>query len=642
MDAGDRLARQIEVMRQMLADTEPASLRTSYLADPSAGNPVLQGSTATALIARWNVRSSGLWVPASSQEPAPIDLTAVFLTPEEIFGFQLPSDYSRRQLQHLPLEGVLRFCALTLNALSVPWASASAVDRQFADLLFKEPIRGRVLNLLRDENRRLLVPQAFMLLARMAVEASPDTLAEDTSQGDVLGALFGLTQTMGVFPDSGPTVIGDRPGTLGREIIANQHFNHNWSVAGFLARYARRWLQLPAEHHGEPGIVNLSQAYQDCTGIRLEYLAAVAGFLWMVTTSGRFVIEPDELTSLDIPAEQVEAVLALISTDLTGIRQAVRSERPEQRTEWSFDPFQRWPVLRLPEGRLLILDPRHLLNRAFGWLPILDIKFPPPEHTKPAGHRKRAGQAESTLRHLSEVYVSEVLHRITGDEGTTRRVYDDAELKAAYTAQGQRIADAAIDYPGTWIVIEVTTSQLRREAATAVPGESQIEDIDKLIEELDQIDATIAALRRDEAALTGAPARAARRFLPLLVLPEGFPVNPVTLTVIRERARIRGLLQAPDTDPVEIVDIEELEMIEGIQEESGPSMLDILRDKQSGGLRNAAVRDHILHGMRLRPGRPARQSDLFEAALKPFTDALPRPPQDSPAGSTDETSGGLA
>ncbi|KAF5990793.1 hypothetical protein [Streptomyces sp. WAC00263] len=129
------------------------------------------------------------------------------------------------------------------------------------------------------------------------------------------------------------------------------------------------------------------------------------------------------------------------------------------------------------------------------------------------------------------------------DEGTTRRVYDDADLKAAYAALGQRIADAAVDYPGTWIVIEVTTTQLRRDAATAVPGESQIEDIDKLVEELDQIDATITALRRDEAALTGEPAGDGRRFLPLFVLPEGFPVNPVnpvTLTVIRERARRRA------------------------------------------------------------------------------------------------------
>lgn len=628
MDAGDSLPRQIEAMRQMLAEAEPASLRASYLADPSAGNPVLQGSTATALVPRWNERLSGLWVPASSREPAPIDLAVAFLTPDEIFGFRLSADYTGNQLQRLPVEGVLRFCAMVLNALAVPGASAAAVDQGFAHLVFHEPVRSRVLNLLKDKTRRLLVPQACMLLARMAMEASPDTLAEGTQEGDAVGALFALTRTMGVFPNSGPTIIEDRPGTLGRELIANQHFNHNWSVAGFLARYARRWLQLPAEHRNESGVVDLGQAYRDCTGIAFESLAAVTGYLWMVTTSGRFVIEPGELAVLDIPVEQVEAVLALISIDLPGMREAVRRERPEQRTEWSFDPFQRWPVLRLPEDRLLILDPRHLLNRAFGWLPILDIKFPPPEHTKPVGHRKLAGQAESTLRHLSEVYVSEVLHRITGDEGTTRRVYDDAELKAAYTAQGQRIADAAIDYPGTWIVVEVTTTQLRREAATGVPGESQIQDIDKLIEELDQINATITALRRDESALTGSPATVDRRYLPLLVLPEGFPVNPVTLTVIRERARARGLLQAPDTDPVEIVDIEELEMIEGIQEESGPSMLDILRGKQAGSLRTAAVRDHIFHVMRLEPSRPARQADLLHAALRPLADALPRPPQD--------------
>ncbi|MFF3373519.1 hypothetical protein ACFYXF_11285 [Streptomyces sp. NPDC002680] len=627
MGTGDRLAREIETLREMLVDAEPASLRNGYLADSSAGNPVLQGSTATALVPRWNEHPSGLWIPASSQETAPIDLTAFFLTPDEIFGFQLSTDYTENELRRLPLEGVLRFCAMVLNALAAPNASVAAVDRGFVDLVFNEPARSRVLNLLRDESRRLLVPQAFMLLARRAMEISPDTLPEGTTEGDVVGALFGLTQTMGRFPDPSTNVISDQPGTLGRELIANQHFNHSWSVAGILARYARRWLQLPAEHQGEPGIVDLRQAYRDSTGIQFEALAAVAGYLWMVTTTGRFVIAPGELTNLDIPAEQVEAVLALISTDLPGMRNAVRNGRPGQRTEWSFDPFQQWPVLRLPENGLLILDPRHLLHRAFGWLPIWDIKFPPPQHSRPVGHRKLAARAESTLRHLSEVYVSEVLHRITGDESTTRRVYDDAELKAAYTAEGQRVADAVIDYPGTWIVIEVTTTQLRREAATAVPDESQIEDIDKLIDELDQINATITALRRDESALTGSPATADRRYLPLLVLPEGFPVNPITLTVIRERARARGLLQVPDTDPVEIVDFEELEMIEGIQEESGPTMLDILRGKQSGSLRNSAVRDHIFHVMRLRPSRPARQADLLHAALRPLADALPRPTQ---------------
>jgi hypothetical protein len=302
MDAAERLAQKIETLSNMFTDAEPASLRTSYLADPSAGHPVLQGSTATALVPRWNEHPSGLLVPATSVPPAPIDLGAAYLTSDEIFGFELPTDYAVSQLERLPLEGVIRFCARVLNALELPGVTVQAVEAHFTGEWLDEPVRSRVRNLLRDDTRRRLVPQALMLLARRAMEVSPDTVPEHLPDGDIVGALFSLTQAMGRHPDPGPSVITDRPGTLGRELIANQHFHRSWSVPGVLARYARRWLQLPAEHHGEPGIVDLSQTYQNCTGARLEDLAAVAGYLWLRTTMGRFVIDPGELAGLAIGA----------------------------------------------------------------------------------------------------------------------------------------------------------------------------------------------------------------------------------------------------------------------------------------------------------------------------------------------------
>lgn len=70
-------------------------------------------------------------------------------------------------------------------------------------------------------------------------------------------------------------------------------------------------------------------------------------------------------------------------------------------------------------------------------------------------------------------------------------------------------------------------------------------------------------------------------------------------------------------------------MIEALQEASGPSLLDILRSKQSGSLRNAAVRDHILHVMRIQPDAPARHAGLLDSALKPLVNALPQPQQSS-------------
>lgn len=56
-----------------------------------------------------------------------------------------------------------------------------------------------------------------MLLARMAVETSPAAVPDDLPDGDIVGALLSLTQTMGQRPDSGPSVVTDQPGTLGRE-----------------------------------------------------------------------------------------------------------------------------------------------------------------------------------------------------------------------------------------------------------------------------------------------------------------------------------------------------------------------------------------------------------------------------------------
>ena len=60
-------------------------------------------------------------------------------------------------------------------------------------------------------------------------------------------------------------------------------------------------------------------------------------------------------------------------------------------------------------------------------------------------------------------------------------------------------------------------------------------DFTKLLEKVHQLDATTTSLRVRESALTGQPAPALRRrrYFPVLVLTEGFPVNSITLTMLR-------------------------------------------------------------------------------------------------------------
>ncbi|MFG2305273.1 hypothetical protein [Actinacidiphila glaucinigra] len=554
----------------------------------------------------------------------------VYLTFKEIFGVPADPAYPVAQLRALPLGYVLRFCAELLNALSRPGASHADVDRGFATQWLQEPLRTRVLNQLRSPQRALLVPQALMLLARAAVEHSPDSLPDDAKPGDLIGALLSYSDMIGLSGERGPTVIADQPGDLGREIIANQHFNNNTSVPHTLARYMRRWRELPQQLAGSDGMVDLPAVYEQCTGVTLDELTVVAGALWAAACQGKVLTPIAELETL-LPAGQLTKVLSLISADLDTLRQSVQSERSQRHTEWTFDAFQQRPVIRLEDTFLLVMDQRHLIERTFGWLPILDIRFPPEAQPRPNNHAKLAEQAVGTLRRFSELYVSEVLHSITG-QGAARRVYDDAELKVAFRGKGQKIADAAVDYGDTWIVVEVTTSQLQRDAATAVPGDAQVKDIDKLLEELRQIDATIQALRNDESRLTGVPTQIRRRYLPLLLLTEGFPVNPVTMTVIRERTHRRGLLQGQDVMPLEIIDVEELEQIEALQEQQGVGLLAVIQRKQASSLERMSMRSFLADTLTTPLGPPQRVVGQVGKALRPLETVLLEREQNDTAG----------
>ncbi|MDX6319014.1 MAG: hypothetical protein QOD35_2414, partial [Nocardioidaceae bacterium] len=119
----------------------------------------------------------------------------------------------------------------------------------------------------------------------------------------------------------------------------------------------------------------------------------------------------------------------------------------------------------------------------------------------------------------------------------------------------------AVEMPGSWLVAEVTTSRLRRETAAAVDESALCADVDKLVEEVEQIDAAISALRSRPGALGS---HRGTRFYPVLILPDGFPIGAVSLGLLRQGVRDAGLLAGGDVAPLEVVDLTELEMLENV------------------------------------------------------------------------------
>jgi hypothetical protein len=357
-------------------------------------------------------------------------------------------------------------------------------------------------------------------------------------------------------------------------------------------------------------VVDLEEAYAEVTGVPLRDVLAVATFVRLhAATTGPYV-PADYFRPLGWSTERLQAALRVFTTDAGTLRAELQQETQERGIPWGFSKLEQYPVVFLDDGGLLLLDVNLLVPRVFGGIPIYDIVAP----LAPDGRRPDPSRAERTfgcVRHLAEVYAMEVIESLTGAGSSCRRLCREDELRSAVgrKKQRQKLADAAVDYGDGWVVAEVTTSKLTR-ASVAASSAALSGDVDKLVGKVAQLDATIAVLRGRERVLTGAAPTPGRRFHPLLVLADPFPVNPFSLEVLRRRVAARGLLTGRDVAPLEVVGLVELEMLEA------------LAGKEQGALFRDSVRNYLLLERRYVIRRSDRVQALLEKAGQPARDAL--------------------
>jgi hypothetical protein len=155
----------------------------------------------------------------------------------------------------------------------------------------------------------------------------------------------------------------------------------------------------------------------------------------------------------------------------------------------------------------------------------------------------------------------------------------------------------------------------------------------KLVAKAAQLESTIAALRKDPSRLTGSEVGQSTTFVPLLVMAEGFPVNPATSALLNFRLHEAGILQERDCTPLHVISNEELSLIEALVEE-GHALLTLLRRHTEGSLKSMSLRDFLAAEARLTPAeRPRRLQGPFERAWAPVFRAIGASLDE--AGSTD-------
>jgi hypothetical protein len=221
-------------------------------------------------------------------------------------------------------------------------------------------------------------------------------------------------------------------------------------------------------------------------------------------------------------------------------------------------------------------------------------------------------RVRTAFNEYSERYAIEVLEALASTHGV-KRVYSEVDLKRAY--RGQQVADVAIDYGDAWVIVEVSTIRAERDTINGVDLSGPIQDREKITKKARQISATIDAIRREEARLTGIKRTNRVIFYPVLVLVEGFPSNPLVNSKLREHLAASALLTGGDTAPIEIIDSTELDMIEGISESAGPSLVEILARKWRSNFHADSVRNFLVGDQRYSPQRPRRVKQAFREFL---------------------------
>jgi hypothetical protein len=163
------------------------------------------------------------------------------------------------------------------------------------------------------------------------------------------------------------------------------------------------------------------------------------------------------------------------------------------------------------------------------------------------------------------------------------------------------------------VCIEVVSGRLTQKSITQGSAADFDQDVDKLVEDkLEQLDATIRNLRTREAALTGRAPVPGKQFFPVGLAGYGFPANPITLSVIQQRAADARLLQGPDVGAVEVLDFDTLEQVEATAEHGGPSLADLLAGKRTASLRLASLDQYMHFELRLALRRPRRIDAILQ------------------------------
>jgi hypothetical protein len=283
------------------------------------------------------------------------------------------------------------------------------------------------------------------------------------------------------------------------------------------------------------------------------------------------------------PRRNFDASLRILAADVHDLRKRVRGYYSISRLRpYHVLPFAQTPLIKL--GSVIACPSVKLLADRLhrGWHHIL------------LDTMRAEGTADDFLRFMGDVfedYAHRILKRMNPALGE-RTYLGPSEIAEAVTAAAK--CDGIVKDGESVLVLESKASQYKMDA---VAGES-LADYEGRFHEVvveraaRQLNATIEAIRSGDFVHAGIAS--ALRFQPLIVLLDLAPMGELRYARVWREIAARGWLAGPDTRPLQIVSIAELEMLELHQELTGDSLVRVIERKLSrAGFSAVSMRDFL-------------------------------------------------
>ncbi len=548
------------------------------------------------------VKRGALFVPPTRAEPhGEMENIKAYVKLSELTGVEPTLDDLVARLRDVGLRSLLFSLSRLLNVLHVDGVSRMELQALLRDRAFTPGMLRRLRAVPNWQARIVFFPQQALFAAKMAILHAPDR--DDPRQDEEFrDVVVELLLTAAEFLDR--IVLPDDPGELERVLVAHQvrNYLHNATeqVRYMIPRASLLYLQLPFDPdlRGDPDFVDLPAVFRDATGFDLkDYLAFGVGlFVWFSDQSylrgshsaERESINPGTFFSKStIDPDYARRLLASFTHTYDSARAAFAARPGDAATSsYDFRPFMERPLYAIRED---VIVPIHL-----GYL---EARFTNALYWTISDHL----QAEERRRfrrffgRVFELYVRRSLQRAIRDEsGLARRVFPEFPYR---TRHGQRkTSDVVLVYPRTAIFLDATAMRIRFEA-TAVSNDVAAFDTDVdqiIVAKAQQLTDRIRDFRDGLHDFGGVATGDVDHIYPVIVTIQSIPESTVIWGRIRDLLAGRGLLNGLGIEPLQLIDVEELEVLETILPQ-GVSLLEILQaraadpERRNIGLKNFLI-----------------------------------------------------